>query len=155
MANFRFGSNDYTVNIRAQQHVNFVQGWDTHRLALAFEVTADGGYAVDAPFLVSGALRTHEMPNPASWVGILHATAGPIGLKSFGTMLTLETTVTEQQLRGLEKMRAVIFRGFDCSGLVSRLLVGIGAGGVVGLGRDWCGSWHVRLGCSGGWPGVL
>ncbi|MBB4796219.1 hypothetical protein BJY54_006923 [Streptomyces nodosus] len=28
MANFRFGSNDYTVNIRAQQHVNFFQGWE-------------------------------------------------------------------------------------------------------------------------------
>lgn len=32
--------------------------------------------------------------------------SGPIGLKSFGTMFTLETTVTDQQLRGLEKMRA-------------------------------------------------
>lgn len=106
MANFRFGSNDYTVNIRAQQQVNFLQGWDTHRLVLSFEVTAHDNYTVDAPFLVSGTLWTQDMPGPASWVGVLHATSGPIGLKSFGTMLTLETTVTDQQLRGLEKMRA-------------------------------------------------
>ncbi|NUK03231.1 hypothetical protein [Streptomyces lunaelactis] len=105
MANFRFGSNDYTVNIRAQQQVNFFQGWDVHRLALAFEVTAHDNYTVDAPFLVSGNLWTHEMPGPASWIGVLHA-PGPIGLKSFGTMLTLETTVTDQLLRGLEKTRA-------------------------------------------------
>lgn len=105
MANFRFGSNDYTVNIRAQQHVNFFQGWDVHRLALTFEVTAHDKYTVDAPFLVSGNLWTHEMPGPASWVGVLHA-PGPIGLKPFVTNLTLETTVTDQMLRGLEKTRA-------------------------------------------------
>lgn len=106
MANFQFGSNSYNVNIRAQQHVNFYRGWDVHRLALTFEVHPHGDYAEDAPFFVSGTLWTHDMPTPASWVGVLHATSGPIGLKSFGTMLTLETTVTDQQLRGLEKMRA-------------------------------------------------
>ncbi|MGI5518670.1 hypothetical protein [Streptomyces sp. CA-106131] len=73
---------------------------------MTFEVTAHGGYTEDAPFLVSGRLWTHEMPSPASWIGVLHSTSGPIGLKSFGTMFMLETTVTDQQLRGLEKMRA-------------------------------------------------
>ncbi|MGY3206331.1 hypothetical protein [Streptomyces sp. TE5632] len=106
MANFRFGSNDYSVNLRAQQHANLFQGWDVHRLALTFEVTAHGDYTEDAPFLVSGRLWTHEMPSPASWIGVLHSVSGPIGLKSFSTMLALETTVTDQQLRGLEKMRA-------------------------------------------------
>ncbi|MEU6323700.1 hypothetical protein [Streptomyces sp. NPDC047009] len=43
MANFRFGSNDYGVNLRSQQNVSFFQGWDVHRLALTFEVTAHGG----------------------------------------------------------------------------------------------------------------
>jgi hypothetical protein len=105
MANFQFGPNDYTVNIRAQQHVNFFQGWDVHRLALTFEVTAHGDFTVDAPFLVSGALWTHETPGPASWIGVLH-TPRPVGLKSFATNLTLETSVTDQQLRGLEKTRA-------------------------------------------------
>jgi hypothetical protein len=103
MANFQFGSNDYGVNLRAQQNVTFFKGWDVHRLALTFEVTAHGNYTVDAPFLVSGTLWTHEIPG---WVGILHPTSGPIGLKSFATMLALETTVTDQQLRGLEKARA-------------------------------------------------
>ncbi|GGS81083.1 hypothetical protein GCM10010222_22970 [Streptomyces tanashiensis] len=106
MANFQFGPNGYNVNIRAQPYVNFFPGWDVHRLALSFEVHPHGDYAEDAPFLVSGTLWTHDMPNPASWIGVLHATSGPIGLKSFGTMLTLETVVTDQQLRGLEKMRA-------------------------------------------------
>lgn len=105
MANFSFGSNDYSVNIRAQHNVNFIQGWDTHRLALTFEVTARGNYTVDAPFLVSGALWTHETPGPASWIGVLH-TPRPVGLKSFATNLTLETSVTDQQLRGLERTRA-------------------------------------------------
>ncbi|MER5980651.1 hypothetical protein ABT142_29755 [Streptomyces sp. NPDC001857] len=106
MANFRFGSNDYGVNLRAQQHVNVFQGWDVHRLALSFEVTAHGDFTEDAPFLVSGRLWTHEMPSSASWIGVLHSSSGPIGLKPFGTMLTLETTVTDQQLRGVEKLRA-------------------------------------------------
>ncbi|WUT01649.1 hypothetical protein OHA46_33365 (plasmid) [Streptomyces sp. NBC_00708] len=106
MANFWFGSNDYGVNLRAQQHVNVFQGWDIHRLALAFEVTAQGNFTEDAPFLVSGRLWTHEMPSSASWIGVLHSASGPIGLKPFGTMLTLETTVTDQQMRGLEKLRA-------------------------------------------------
>lgn len=56
MANFRFGSNDYGVNLRAQQHVRFFQGWGIHRLALTFEVTAQGDYIKDAPFLASGSL---------------------------------------------------------------------------------------------------
>ncbi|MGW0079950.1 hypothetical protein ACWDU9_32925 [Streptomyces cellulosae] len=106
MANFRFGSNDYTVNLRAQQHADLFQGWDAHRLALTFEVTAHGDYTEDTPFLVSGRLWTYEMPSPASWIGVLHSVSGPIGLKSFPTMLALETTVTDQQLCGLEKMRA-------------------------------------------------
>ncbi|MER6444149.1 hypothetical protein ACFV0H_33270 [Streptomyces erythrochromogenes] len=106
MANFQFGSNSYNINIRAQQHVNLYQGWDVHRLALTFEVHPHGGYAEDAPYLVSGSLWTHDMPSPASWIGDLHAASGPIGLKPFGTVLTLHTTVTDQQLRGLEKMRA-------------------------------------------------
>ncbi|MCX4657439.1 hypothetical protein AB0N79_33800 [Streptomyces microflavus] len=106
MANFRFGSNDYGVNLRAQQNVNVFQGWDVHRLALTFEVTADGDFTENAPFLVSGRLWTHEMPSSASWIGVLHSSSGPIGLKPYGTMLTLETTVTDQQMRGLEKLRA-------------------------------------------------
>ncbi|MEU8852680.1 hypothetical protein AB0C70_42160 [Streptomyces sp. NPDC048564] len=106
MANFRFGSNDYGVDLRGQQHVNFFQGWDVHRLALTFEVTAHGDFTEDAPFLVSGRLWTHEMLSSASWIGVLHSSSGPIGLKPFGTMLTLETTVTDQQLRGVEKLRA-------------------------------------------------
>lgn len=105
MANFAFGSNDYSVNIRAQHNVNFFPGWDTHRLALTFEVTGLGNYTVDAPFLVSGTLWAHETPGPASWIGILH-TPRPIGLKSFATSLTLETSVTDRQLHGLEKTRA-------------------------------------------------
>ncbi|MGW9030955.1 hypothetical protein ACWGQ5_44260 [Streptomyces sp. NPDC055722] len=106
MANFQFGFNDFNVDCRAQQNVTFTPGWDVHRLALIFEVTARGDYAVDAPFLVSGTLWTHEMPNPASWVGVLQAPSGPVGLKPFMQTLTLETTVTDQQLRGLEKTRA-------------------------------------------------
>ncbi|GHI10424.1 hypothetical protein AQI88_38755 [Streptomyces cellostaticus] len=105
MANFSFGSNDYSVNIRAQHNVNFIPGWDTHRLALTFEVTARGNYTVDAPFLVSGTLWAHETPGPASWIGVLH-TPRPVGLKSFAANLTLETSVTDQQLRGLERTRA-------------------------------------------------
>ncbi|WP_328760654.1 hypothetical protein [Streptomyces sp. NBC_00271] len=105
MANFAFGSNDYSVNIRAQHNVNFFPGWDTHRLALTFEVTGLGNYTVDAPFLVSGTLWAHETPGPASWIGVLH-TPRPIGLKSFATSLTLETSVTDRQLHGLEKTRA-------------------------------------------------
>lgn len=46
-----------TLNIRAQQHVNFFQGRDVHRLALTFEVTAHGDYTEDTPFLVSGHTR--------------------------------------------------------------------------------------------------
>lgn len=57
MANFRFGSNEYGINLRAQQHVNFFQGWDVHQLALTFEVTAHGDFTEDAPFLVSGHMR--------------------------------------------------------------------------------------------------
>lgn len=106
MANFRFGSNDYTVNVQAQPCPSFIQGWDIHRLALTFVVRPDGNYVEDAPFLVSGTLWTHEMPGPATWIGTLGSAAGPVGLKSFGTMLTLETSMTVQQLRGLEKMRA-------------------------------------------------
>ncbi|MFD5661432.1 hypothetical protein [Streptomyces hirsutus] len=106
MANFQYGFNDFNVDFRAQQNVTFTQGWDVHRLALTFEVTARGDYAVDAPFLVSGSLWTHEMPSPASWIGVLHAPSGPVGLKAFMQTLTLETTVTDQQLRGLEKLRA-------------------------------------------------
>lgn len=106
MANFQFGSNDYDVDLRAQQNVNLFPGWDVHRLALTFEVTARASYTVDAPFLVSGRLWTHEMPNAASWLGVLHAASGPIGLKAIATNFTLETTVTDQQLRGLEKVRA-------------------------------------------------
>lgn len=66
MANFQFGSNGYNINIRAQQHVNFFQGWEVHRLALTFEVHPHGDYAENAPFLVSGTLWTHDMPNPAA-----------------------------------------------------------------------------------------
>ncbi|WP_055591559.1 hypothetical protein [Streptomyces hirsutus] len=106
MANFQYGFNDFNVDFRAQQNVTFTQGWDVHRLALTFEVTARGDYAVDAPFLVSGSLWTYEMPSPASWIGVLHAPSGPVGLKAFMQTLTLETTVTDQQLRGLEKLRA-------------------------------------------------
>ncbi|WP_327692403.1 hypothetical protein [Streptomyces sp. NBC_00459] len=106
MTDFSFGMNDYSVDVQAQHDVTFSQGWDVHRLALAFEVTARGNYTVDAPFLVSGSLSTHEMPNPASYIGVLHAPKGPVGLRPFKKHLTLETTVTDQQLRGLEKMRA-------------------------------------------------
>ncbi|WP_331720307.1 hypothetical protein OG985_50245 (plasmid) [Streptomyces sp. NBC_00289] len=105
MANFRFGSNDYTVNIRTQHSASLLQGWGVHRLVLGFEVTAHDKYTEDAPFLVSGNLWTSDLPSPASWVGVLHA-PGPIGLKPFTTTLTLETSVTDQQLRGLEKTRA-------------------------------------------------
>ncbi|MFF4874332.1 hypothetical protein [Streptomyces sp. NPDC000961] len=104
MANFSYGST-YSVGIRAQEYVNFNMGWDVHRLALSFEVTAHGNYTVDAPFLVSGRLWAFDAPGPASWIGIL-APAGPIALKPFATTLTMETTITETQLRGLEKARA-------------------------------------------------
>ncbi|MGW4823530.1 hypothetical protein ACWEP4_32430 [Streptomyces sp. NPDC004227] len=105
MTSFRFGLSDYTVDIRATRH-NLFQGWDVHRLALTFEVTARGKYTEDAPFLVSGSLWTHELPGPASWIGSLNAPGGPIGLKPFTTTLKLETSLTDQQLRGLEKTRA-------------------------------------------------
>lgn len=106
MADFQFGMNDYSVGIQAQQTVTFTQGWDVHRLALTFDVTARGNYTEDAPFLASGDLWVHDMPNPASYIGPLHAPKGPVGLKSFKTQLVLETTVTDRQLRGLEKLRA-------------------------------------------------
>ncbi|MEV8547703.1 hypothetical protein [Streptomyces sp. NPDC051572] len=106
MTDFQFGMNDYGVTVQAQHNVNFTQGWDVHRLALSFEVTARGNYTVDAPFLVSGSLWVHDMPNPASYIGPLHAPTGPVGLKPFKKNLTLETTVTDRQLRGLEKARA-------------------------------------------------
>ncbi|MFD8384944.1 hypothetical protein ACFV2X_41570 [Streptomyces sp. NPDC059679] len=106
MADFQFGMRDYSVDVQAQHNVTFTQGWDVHRLALTFEVTVRGNYTVDAPFLVSGDLWVHEMPNPASYIGSLHAPTGPVGLKPFKTQLTLETTVTDRQLRGLEKLRA-------------------------------------------------
>jgi hypothetical protein len=104
MANFSYG-NTYNVNIRAQERVHFTMGWDVHRLALTFEVTAHGTYTEDAPFLVSGRLWAFDVPGSANWLGIL-APAGPIALKPFATTLTMETTVTEAQLRGLEKARA-------------------------------------------------
>ncbi|MET9077920.1 hypothetical protein ABZX95_38555 [Streptomyces sp. NPDC004232] len=106
MADFPFGMNDYSVDVQAQHNATFTQGWDVHRLALTFEVTARGNYTVDAPFLVSGSLWVHEIPSPASYIGALHAPTGPIGLKAYKTHLTLETTVTDRQLRGLEKARA-------------------------------------------------
>ncbi|MBB4796220.1 hypothetical protein BJY54_006924 [Streptomyces nodosus] len=46
----------------------------------------------------------HETPGPASWIGVLH-TPRPVGLKSLATNLTPKTSVTDQQLRGLEKTR--------------------------------------------------
>ncbi|MGA5454410.1 hypothetical protein ACPCVO_48380 [Streptomyces umbrinus] len=106
MADFQFGMNDYGVGVQAQQAVTFTPGWDVHRLALTFEVTGRGNYTVDAPFLASGDLWVHEMPNPASYIGALHAPKGPVGLKSFKMQLVLETAVTDRQLRGLEKLRA-------------------------------------------------
>lgn len=106
MADFQFGMNDYSVGVQAQQAVTFTPGWDVHRLALTFEVTGRGKYTVDAPFLASGDLWVHEMPNPASYIGALHAPKGPVGLKPFKMQLVLETTVTDRQLRGLEKLRA-------------------------------------------------
>ncbi|MGW2892615.1 hypothetical protein ACWDDN_46450 [Streptomyces griseoruber] len=106
MADFQFGMNDYSVGVQAQQAVTFTPGWDVHRLALTFEVTARGNYTVDAPFLASGDLWVHDMPNPASYIGALHAPKGPVGLKPFKMQLVLETTVTDRQLRGLEKLRA-------------------------------------------------
>ncbi|MFG2276035.1 hypothetical protein ACGFNY_40525 [Streptomyces chartreusis] len=106
MADFQFGMRDYSVGVQAQQTVTFTQGWDVHRLALTFEVTARGNYTVDAPFLASGGLWVHEMPNPASYICALHAPKGPVGLKPFKMQLTLETAVTDRQLRGLEKLRA-------------------------------------------------
>ncbi|MGA4902958.1 hypothetical protein ACPCAJ_35360 [Streptomyces griseoincarnatus] len=107
MADFPFGMNDYSVGVQAQQTVTFTPGWDVHRLVLTFDVTGRGNYTVDAPFLVSGDLWVHDMPNPASYIGALHAPKGPVGLKSYTRDLTLETTVTDRQLRGLEKARAV------------------------------------------------
>lgn len=104
MANFSYG-NAYNVNIRAQERVNLHPGWDSHRLALTFEVTAHGSYTKDAPFLVTGRLWAFDVPGPANWLSIL-APAGPIALKPFATTLTMEATVTETQLRGLEKARA-------------------------------------------------
>ncbi|QOV33281.1 hypothetical protein IM697_23875 [Streptomyces ferrugineus] len=106
MADFQFGMNDYSVGVQAQQTVTFTPGWDVHRLALTFEVTGRGNYTVDAPFLAAGDLWVHEMPNPASYIGALHAPKGPVALKSFKTELVLETAVTDRQLRGLEKLRA-------------------------------------------------
>ncbi|MER6374428.1 hypothetical protein ABT255_40085 [Streptomyces mirabilis] len=106
MADFQFGMRDYSVDVQAQHNVTFTPGWDVHRLALTFEVTARGNYTEDAPFLVSGSLWTHELPNPASYIGVLHAPTGPVGLKPFKRHLSLETTVTDRQLRGLEKARA-------------------------------------------------
>ncbi|MFE2738952.1 hypothetical protein [Streptomyces sp. NPDC059349] len=104
MANFSYGS-AYNVNIQAQERVNFSMGWDVHRLALTFEVTAHGNYTEDAPFLVSGRLWAFDVPGPANWIGVL-APAGPVALKPFATTLTMETTVTGDLLRGLEKARA-------------------------------------------------
>ncbi|MGM0361728.1 hypothetical protein ACNFRX_17175 [Streptomyces griseoaurantiacus] len=106
MADFQFGMNDYSVGVQAQQAVTFTPGWDVHRLALTFEVTGRGNYTVDAPFLASGDLWVHDMPSPASYIGALHAPKGPVGLKPFKMQLVLETTVTDRQLRGLEKLRA-------------------------------------------------
>ncbi|WP_218042469.1 hypothetical protein [Streptomyces chartreusis] len=97
---------DYSVDVQAQHNVTLTPGWDVHRLALTFEVTGRGNYTVDAPFLASGDLWVHEMPNPASYIGALHAPKGPVGLKPFKMQLVLETTVTDRQLRGLEKLRA-------------------------------------------------
>jgi hypothetical protein len=104
MANFSYG-NTYSVNIRAQERVNFSMGWNAHRIAFTFEVTTHGDYTQDAPFLVSGRLWAFDLPGPANWLGVLAAT-GPIALKPFATTLTMETVVTEAQLRGLEKARA-------------------------------------------------
>ncbi|MFE9679543.1 hypothetical protein ACFYO5_36480 [Streptomyces sp. NPDC006259] len=106
MADFQFGMNDYSVGVQAQQTVTFTPGWDVHRLVLTFDVTGRGNYTVDTPFLVSGDLWVHDMPNPASYIGPLHAPKGPVGLKPYTRDLTLETTVTDRQLRGLEKLRA-------------------------------------------------
>lgn len=106
MADFPFGMNDYSVGVQAQQTVTFTPGWDVHRLVLTFAVTGRGNYTVDAPFLVSGDLWVHDMPNPASYIGTLHAPRGPVGLKPFTMQFTLETTVMDRQLRGLEKARA-------------------------------------------------
>ncbi|MER7693890.1 hypothetical protein [Streptomyces sp. NPDC097610] len=61
MANFPFGPNDYNVNIRAQQNVNFIPGWDAHRLALTFEVTALGNYTVDVA-LADSLIRPGQSP---------------------------------------------------------------------------------------------
>ncbi|MFF7717660.1 hypothetical protein [Streptomyces sp. NPDC007988] len=105
MANFSYG-NAYNVNMRAQEHVNFSMGWAAHRLALTFEVTAHGQFTEDAPFLVGGRLWAFDVPGPANWLGTLAPAGAPIGLKPFATTLTMETTVTEDQLRGLEKGRA-------------------------------------------------
>ncbi|MGW3990916.1 hypothetical protein [Streptomyces sp. NPDC004830] len=106
MTDFPFGMNDYSVDVQAQHNVTFTPGWDVHRLALTFEVTARGNYTVDAPFLISGSLSVHDMPNPASYIGPLHAPTGPVALKPYKNQITLETTVTDRQLRGLEKTRA-------------------------------------------------
>ncbi|MFD0068775.1 hypothetical protein [Streptomyces sp. NPDC056690] len=114
MANFSYGS-AYNVNIQAQERVNFTMGWDVHRLALTFEVTAHGNYTEDAPFLVSGRLWAFDVPGPANWIGVL-APAGPVALKPFATTLTMETTVTGDLLRGLEKARA----GADCALVVGQ-----------------------------------
>jgi hypothetical protein len=104
MANFSYG-NAYGLNVRAQQNVSLSLGWDVHRLALHFEVTAHGTYTVDAPFLVSGNLWAFDVLGPASWIGTLQASS-PIGLKAFSTTLIMQTTITEAQLGGLEKARA-------------------------------------------------
>ncbi|MCB5166533.1 hypothetical protein LG634_17010 [Streptomyces bambusae] len=106
MANFRFEQHDYTLNVSpARTAVSLQPGWGVHRLSLHFEVKAIGSFGKKDPHTFAGELQIFDLPGTPTWIGDLTC-LWPLGLEEFGTSLQLSTSITEQQLRGLEKARA-------------------------------------------------
>ncbi|MEV2231876.1 hypothetical protein AB0H69_25380 [Streptomyces phaeochromogenes] len=105
MALFKFGINDYTINVDATGQIEFSSGWGVHRLSFIFKVTARDDYVTNAPFSISGDLWASGIPGSERWIGNL-ASSHLIRLKSFETIANLAVPVTDVQIAEIDRMRA-------------------------------------------------
>ncbi|WP_127357252.1 hypothetical protein [Actinacidiphila soli] len=99
---FDFGG--YTLSLKpARTAVQLIPGWGVHRLRLIFEAGATGMLLPPRALQLSGELWANDLGH-AGWLGSM-VSQWPLQADSQGRDVTLDVTLTDAQIMGLEKAR--------------------------------------------------